>query len=488
MRLRFAHFIGIVAAFMFASKLPGQRPDSVRAVGADSVTIRLVDADIRTALQLVAPFLDRPVVFGTLPAARVSLETANAVPKTQLLSLLRTLLSSQGLELQTDPSSYLVRTSPASTPPASDSASRGAGGPQLFVIHVRHARAIDVAAAVSALYGHASALLEPGARPASLSDQLRANLVPEAGAPRPEAVPAISGRAAVLAGDVTIIPDVKGNALLVRASSADFDLIAAAVKELDVRPMQVLIEVVIAEVRRDRSIGFGVDAALPNQALKGSGTRIEASTSGAGLGDFVLKLMSVGGVDLDMTLRAAASRGDVKILSRPVLLAANNEPAEILVGSQRPFVQVSRTLPTDSPLRDQIVQYKDVGTRLNILPTISDDGYVMLEVSQEVNAATTETQFDAPVISTRSVQTRLMVRDSQTVAIGGLNDRQRDESTGGIPLLSSIPILGGLFGHQSFRTTETELFIFLTPRVIRSDEDADRMSQSMRNRAEKLKP
>src|SRR6266498_4019378 len=139
-----------------------------------------------------------------------------------------------------------------------------------------------------------------------------------------------------------------------------------------------------------------------------------------------LTVLRLGSLNLNATLRAAASRGDVTILSRPVVLAANNESAEILVGSQRPFVQVQRALPTDAPLRDQVVQFKDVGTRLAVRPTISDDGYVTLHVAQEVNAATAEIAFDAPVISTRTIQTQLLVKDGHTAVLGGLADTQRD--------------------------------------------------------------
>ena len=117
-------------------------------------------------------------------------------------------------------------------------------------------------------------------------------------------------------------------------------------------------------------------------------------------------------------------------------------------------------------------------------PTTSSDGYVMLEVTQEVNAATTEPAFDAPVISTRSVQTRLLVRDSQTIALGGLTDRQRDHTQSGVPILSQIPVLGGLFGRSSRRRTETELFLFLTPRIIRSDADAERVTEPLRRRSD----
>jgi general secretion pathway protein D len=196
--------------------------------------------------------------------------------------------------------------------------------------------------------------------------------------------------------------------------------------------------------------------------------------------------MHLSGLDIDATLTAAAARGDVSIVSRPVLLATNNESAEILVGSQRPFVQVQRALPTDAAIRDQIVQYKDVGTRLVVKPTISADGYVTLDVTQEVNSATAETAFDAPVISTRTVSTRLLIKDGQTIALGGLTDSQHDANQGGVPVLSSIPIIGGLFGNASRRATETELFIFLTPRVIRSDEEARDVTEPLEKKAGKV--
>src|SRR5207248_9755059 len=152
------------------------------------------------------------------------------------------------------------------------------------------------------------------------------------------------------------------------------------------------------------------------------------------------------------------------------------------------FVQVSRALPTSDAVRDQIVQYKDVGTKLTVRPTISIDGTVQLNVTQEVSNATTETAFNAPVISTRSVRTDLLVHDGQTIVLGGLSDKQRDVQTEGIPILSSIPFLGGLFGRHARSTTETELFVFLTPRVIRTDEDAKRLTDPLRQRADKISP
>lgn len=126
----------------------------------------------------------------------------------------------------------------------------------------------------------------------------------------------------------------------------------------------------IAEVRRDRSVGVNVEAELSPTDIGKSGAQIEGALGEAGLGDFALRVMGVGGLDLAATLRLASGRGNVRILTRPVVLATNNQSAEIVVGSQRPFVQVSRALPTDGATRDQVVQYKDVGTKLIVTPTI----------------------------------------------------------------------------------------------------------------------
>lgn len=500
-RLAQAAMLGVLLLAKPASAA-AQRSDTLIVTRGDSVSIRLVDVDLRAAVQALSRYLDRPVVFGAVGATRVTIETPKPVPRGDVTKLLRGLLETQSLELFADTSAgtYRVRPREIARQLTGIEPTTGAtqGPVQLYVIHLRHARAADVAATVNALYGRVSVLGELGGRAPTLRRELGENRVPPGlpvqGAAVPEAVASIAGRSATLAGEITIVPDSRANSLLVRASKADFDLINAAVRELDIRPLQVLIEVLIAEVRKDRSLDFGVDVTVPSQSVHGhEGTTVDVKTTGApGLSDFVVHIMKIGRAGVDVTLRAAAARGDVRILSRPIVIAANNEEAEIHVGSQRPFVQVARVLPTENTARDQIVQYKDVGTRLSVRPTISTDGYVMLRLTQEVNQATQESSglagVQAPVISARSVQTQLLIKDRQTVIIGGLTDTQRDVSQGGIPVLSSIPILGGLFGRASRRTTETELFLFLTPRVIRDDDDVEGLTAPLRRQVEGSKP
>ncbi|HEX8358686.1 MAG TPA: secretin N-terminal domain-containing protein, partial [Longimicrobium sp.] len=274
-------------------------------------------------------------------------------------------------------------------------------------------------------------------------------------------------------GEGVIVPDARTNSLLVRANRTDYALVESAVRQVDIRPLQVIIEVTIAEVRRNSDFSYALSASLGQQPIRDSrNTTVGGSVAGAAREDLAIDARGIGGVDLNLTLRAGVARGVVSILSRPIVFAANNEEAEINVGDQRPFVQLQRT--TDGGARDQVVQYKDVGTRLAVLPTISADGYVQLRVTQEVNTATAETgPQNAPVISTRSVQTALLVRDGQTAVLGGLSEAQRERGSGGIPFLSSIPVIGGAFGSKSRASRNTELYVFLTPRIVRDDEGQD---------------
>ena len=460
-----------LALLLVAPAVSAQDTTAIR-FSNDSVSVRFVETDIRAVIQAIGRHLPKPVLLGPIQPVRVTLETPGMVDRATLRALLRGLLESQNLEFVEDSAFYRVGPK-APQEPRSARTFTDSGPMQLFVIRLRHARASDVAATVNQLFGGTGAFSgqSGGLSTGTLSDELRRNVVPPAGAPGAPGQPAV--RQSSLAGSVTIVPDELTNSLLVRASQRDFDVIKEAVEQLDIRPLQVLIEVLIVEARHDRSFSFGADLFVPPQSVdKGDGTA-GGEITGGGLGDLVIRLMNLGRANIDATIRAAASRGDVEIVSRPVLLASNNQEARFLVGSQRPFVQVSRSLPTDSPQRDQVIQYRDVGTKLTVRPTINQDGYVSLLIQQEINQATSEVQFDAPVISTREAVTRVLVRNGQTIVIGGLRDQQKDVTQGGVPILSGIPLIGGLFGRADRKSNRTELYLFLTPRILTTDADAD---------------
>ena len=475
-----------LAAICFGPVQRAIAQDTVRVVG-DSVVVRFTEADLRAVLQGLGRYLDRPLLVGTVPSVRITFESPAPVARSGLPDLLRGLAEAHGLELLTGSAFYrIAQRDDASrrTTAGARVADQGESPAELFVIRLKHARASDVAGTVGALFGIATGgggnrTLSTG----TLSDELRRAAAATTAVPQvqgPAGAP--TGQGATLVGAVTIVPDELTNSLLVRASAADFAIIESAVEQLDLRPLQVLIQVLIVEARKDRLFALGVDVTASGTFDQGKG-EYTGTLVGGGLGTFVLQVMHMASLDLDVVLRAAVSRGDAKIVSRPVLLASNNREARILVGSQRPFVQVSRSLPTDTPTRDQVVQYKDVGTKLTVLPTINPDGYVNLLIRQEMNSATAEVQFDAPVIATRETETDVLVRDGQTVVLGGLREQLHEMVKSGIPLLSDLPIIGGLFGVQERRTTETELFLFITPLVLRDDAVADSAAAAALKRA-----
>jgi general secretion pathway protein D len=464
--------VGLIVALLgVLGPLRAQDTTAVRLT-SDSISVRFVETDIRAVIQAVGRYLPKPVLVGPIQPVRVSLETPGPVDRVRLLSLLRGLVESQNLEFMEDSSFYRISTKPAVAPSGRPAVRTDSGPMQLFVIRLRHARASDVAATVNQLFGGTGAFSgQSGLSAGTLSDELRRNVVPPAGAPAPPSQTGV--RQSSLVGSVTIVPDELTNSLLVRAGEQDYQVIKEAVDQLDIRPLQVLIEVLIVEARHDRSFDFGLGISVPGQDLGKGDATAGGSWAGGGLGDLVIEVMKLGRGNIGARLNAAASRGDVKIVSRPVLLASNNQEARFLVGSQRPFVQVSRSLPTDAASRDQVVQYRDVGTKLTVRPTINQDGYVSLLIQQEINQATEETQFQAPIISTREAVTRVLVKDGQTIVIGGLRDQQKDVTQAGVPILSGIPLIGGLFGRASRKTNGSELYLFLTPRILTTDADAD---------------
>jgi general secretion pathway protein D len=298
-----------------------------------------------------------------------------------------------------------------------------------------------------------------------------------------------AGSLSASSGDIAIQAEESSNSLLIRATASDFALIQQVLQGIDLRPLQVLIEVTIAEVTRTHDLDVGVSGKVNNVPKNASGTSVIATQpSSANDRDFALELTGGNGsVNFDVAMHALQSRGDVRVLSLPVIIAENNRQAVLNVGSSRPFVQVSQTVPNDPTGRVQTIQYIDVGTVLTITPTINPDGYVNLQVTQTANSATNEIQFDAPVINKREATTQVFIRDGQTTVIGGLADNTQSRTTSGIPILSRIPVIGWLFGnHQANRETN-ELFLFLTPHVIFTDTDVDKLREAVKNGSELLK-
>jgi general secretion pathway protein D len=477
----------IVLGAVLAERALGQEPPVVRAT-AQGLLFDFQDADLRLVLSALAEAGHLNLLYSELPNRHVTLRTNQAVPQDQILPLLKSLAASNGLKVSEDGAFVRIEdTGPREgrAPPVKDTTAQREL--RLFVYRLKHARAVRLAATLQSIFGGGTGrdvAYGAGAGPGTLSEGLRQQQVPPTQLGQPPEVNVLLGPTrppglpARLVGEVQIVPDEATNSLLVRAQPADWTIIQQTIETLDLRPLQVLIEVLIAEVRHTKDFALGVSARVGDDS-GAAGNTASATLRGTSTGDFALHVMRMGGVKVDVALAALASTGDVRIVSRPVLLAQNNQESRILIGSERPFVQVFRSLPTDAAVRDQVIQYRDVGTKLTLTPTINADGYVNLQIVQEVSNATNETQFGAPIISTREAATHLFMRDGQTAVIGGLVDHELDRTRSGVPFLKDLPLLGGLFGSTRTTDTQSELFLFVTPHIVASDEDAERVREGV---------
>lgn len=482
----------LFAVTLMITSLPrGSAAQEVRATEA-GVFLDFQDTDLRLVITALSEAGNLNVVYSDLPPRKVTLRTAQPVARENVLDLLRSLAESNGL-LLIEEEGGLIRIESLGPAAPGGAAAVLAGEDEdlrIFVYRLKHARAPQLAATLQSLFGGTpSRGREERGRRQTLSETLREQQIPRIA---PDGEPEVTvevgpaapaGLPGQLSGEIQIVPDELTNSLLVRSNPADWEIIQQTIEALDLRPLQVLIEVLIAEVRRDKALelGIGGEVHFDDHDTEITGTLVTKT-----VGDLVLEVMELGRFDVEATLNALASSGRVRILSRPVILAQNNQEARILVGSERPFIQVFRSLPTDEAVRDQVVQFRDVGTSLTIVPTINSDGYVNLEVVQEVSTATSEVQFGAPVISTREAATHLFVHDGQTVVIGGLIENQETRNRSGIPLLKDIPLLGYLFGTTRNESLRNELFVFLTPHVLQNDADAERLREGVKGGVDQL--
>src|SRR6266567_2897829 len=243
----------------------------------DTAAVRFVETDIRAVIQALGRYLPKPVLVGNVQPVRVSLETPGPVDRATLVVLLKGLVESQSLEFKEDSAFFRIaprQTDVARPPPAGGASKTDSGPVQLFVIRLRHARAADVAATVNLLFGGGGEFSgRAGLSSGTLSDELRRNVVaPQGGTPQQTGAGS-AVRPSALTGNVTIVPDELTNSLLMRASQADYDVMKEAVDQLDIRPLQVLIEVLIVETRHDRSLSIGADWFVPPQSVdNGNGT------------------------------------------------------------------------------------------------------------------------------------------------------------------------------------------------------------------------
>ena len=193
-------------------------------------------------------------------------------------------------------------------------------------------------------------------------------------------------------------------------------------------------------------------------------------------------------LNIPVLLRAFQSDSDVNILATPNLLTTDNEEAEIIIGENRPFLRSAQDTPIGGTITGastiRTFEFKDVGIQLRITPQISQGRTVRLKLAQEISAVVSETELGAPRTTKRSAKTTVIVDDNQTIVIGGLIRDDTNEAKTQVPCLGNLPIFGWAFRQTSATKVKTNLLIFLTPHIITSPEDIDRVTTHERQRSE----
>ena len=288
---------------------------------------------------------------------------------------------------------------------------------------------------------------------------------------------------------VSIIPDKATNSLVIMASPADYQNLLQVIRQLDKRRRQVFVQAVIAEVAIDKLSALGLESSV-------TGGGISGNTAGAGVFDpfsiaagatpqssllfTVLKGLATGSnLQIGGILKAMVDDGAINVLSTPTILTSDNKEAEIFVGENIPLL--TQTNLSSTGLSQQSIERKDTGITLRLTPQISEGAYVKLDLYQEISDVKQDKgQATDLVTRKRSAKTAVVVKDKDTVVIGGLIQDRDSEVIRKIPLLGDIPFLGWLFKTKTTNRQKINLMIVLTPRIIRGTDELAEVSDSQK--------
>ena len=313
-----------------------------------------------------------------------------------------------------------------------------------------------------------------------------ADVLAQAGISGPSAQELMSRAISVVAvGELTIIPDIERNGLLIRTFSRNFTKVLELIDVLDKPRRQVLIEVFITQVQLDNEMELGVDFSFSDNIEYRNREYTLAQTLGAALQGTGLNYQLISN-NLSIFLHALQSTGKVDVISWPLIQTKNNAEAVISMGRQVPMVTTTK-VSTEGAVSSE-VKYEDVTTTLTVTPQIHPDDFVSLLINQTIDDVGTERfqiseDFNPQVLIRRKAKTQLRVKDGQTVCLGGFRGYSITETEERVPLLADIPLLGELFKYSTHERVKTELVIFLTPHILATPEEMLRMTNEQRRRA-----
>ncbi len=350
-----------------------------------------------------------------------------------------------------------------------------------YIYYVENAKAVDLAQLVEAVYSGGD-------------DQGRATRRPATRAPRTGSTAAVGDAigGGDIQGEVSIVADERTNSLIIVTAPVNYPHIEKTIQKLGTMPKQVLIEVLIADVTLDESTEMGISWNLRSEGSMDIGGETyyfdgtANQTVGGPESGFVYDLYEAS--RFKAILSAKANENKLEILSNPTIYVSNNMEASIDVGSDIPIVTSVSDEGVDASgarVYDRTIEYRSTGILLTVIPHINSANFVNLEISQEVSniSETSIEGINSPVIETRKASTSVMVKDNQTLVIGGLIQRTKNPSREGVPWFYRVPILKYLFGKHRYSERVSELLIFLTPHVIETPEESQYWSDRVQNKS-----
>ncbi|MGH7795853.1 MAG: type II secretion system secretin GspD [Candidatus Binatia bacterium] len=293
-----------------------------------------------------------------------------------------------------------------------------------------------------------------------------------------------------------IVPDPATNSLIIYGTAQEFQNIRNILKDLDAIPRQVLIEAMVLQVDLSDTESLGVDYEILRRsrvtifgqtfnsrgALRSLDKFPVAPAFGSGLTGIF------GGSDVQALVNALMTDSRVKLLSSPSVLAADNRPARIQVGSEEPIPTgtINAAVGAATPSSSTTIQYRNTGRILTIIPQVNSKGLVNLQIKAEVSQRGDDVPFGTnetfPSFNTQDAETTAVVHDGETLVIGGLIGERKIRSRSGIPYLMDIPVFGRFFGTTSDESTRTELIMLITPSVIRNQSESQQVTEDFKSK------
>lgn len=293
-----------------------------------------------------------------------------------------------------------------------------------------------------------------------------------------------------------IVPDPATNSLIIYGTVQEFQNIRNILKDLDAIPRQVLIEAMVLQVDLNDTESLGVDYEILRRsrvtifgqtfrsrgALRSLDNFPVAPNFGSGLTGIF------GGSDVQALVNALMTDSRIKLISSPSVLAADNRPARIQVGSEEPIPTgtINAAVGATSPSSSTTIQYRNTGRILTIIPQVNSKGLVNLQIKAEVSQRGDDVPFGTnetfPSFNTQDAETTAVVHDGETLVIGGLIGERKTRSRSGVPYLMDIPVFGRFFGTTSDESTRTELIMLITPHVVRNQGEAQTVTEEFKSK------